>query len=637
MKRPIWLFSMDTEQFSSPPLVTGGLVAYFLERGATADGTEIELVHFRQSEDIAEWVRRSWHGAARETAVRALQAGQAPLLGFSCYTWNVAAFLELIGTLRADVPELTVVVGGPHVQEAEEFLVSDGIDAVVLGEGESTFCELADAADRAQWAGIGGLAYRDHTGRLHRTPPRARRVDLSDLPSALDVIELRDAAGQPRYPRAAIETSRGCPFRCAFCEWGTGAIGTKMYQFPLERFRDEVERLIAGGVDDIWLCDSNFGALPEDLEKARILVDVRRRTGRPSTFATSWHKQHNARVREIVLLLHESGMLQHYNLALQTLTPLALELSHRKNLRSNQYEPIAKDMAEAGVSVATELIWGLPGDTLHEFEQHLDRLSAVFPNINIFGYTLLPGTEFYARRNEYQIDAIPVAGYGRAHGEYVVGCQSFDRDEGIEGYYLISAHILLVRGYVIPFTARYLALGGGFAVSAFLRATLRALAAEFAADLPALDLTDRMTVYENRAALYVAALRDEERAFRTIAAVLDASLRAAGITGERARHAHQVLELDRAFCPKAGPGGIRETSFDFDAVTASHFLGRMELPSPECFATVETSIAIRHVGHVGEVLVDPDGGSWMRGIAVESSGEAAGTGPETGLSASAHP
>lgn len=616
MKRPLWLFSMDTEQFSSPPLVTGALKSYFLRNGTTADATTIELVHFHRREEIGEWLHDVWRHGGSEVARRAVAAGAAPLVGFSCYTWNIAEFLALIGELRADVPQLTVVVGGPHVQSAEDFLSGDGIDAVVLGEGESTFCELVDVADRRQWERIAGLAYVDN-GRVVRTPARPRRVDLSDLPTALDVIELRDANGQPLYPRAAIETSRGCPFRCAFCEWGTGAIGTKMYQFPLERFRDEVERLIAGGVDDIWLCDSNFGALPEDLEKAKILVDVRRRTGRPSTFATSWHKQHNARVREIVLMLHESGMLQHYNLALQTLTPQALELSHRKNLRSNQYEPIAKEMAEAGVSVATELIWGLPGDNLRDFESHLDRLSAVFPNINIFGYTLLPGTEFYARRQEYRIEAIPVAGYGRAHGEYVVGCESFDRDEGIEGYFLISAHILLVRGYVIPFTARYLALGGGFGVSRFLRATLRALAAEFAVELPGIDLTDRMTVYENRAALYVAALRHEARAFATIGGVLDSSLREAGFSRQARGAAARVLDLDRAFCPRVGPGGISEFSFDFDAAAAGYHLGRMEMPPPDCFAPRPTSLAIRHPGHVGEVLIDPDGGSWMRGILVE--------------------
>jgi len=613
MKRPVWLFSMDTEQFSSPPITTGGLKAAFHAYGASAEETDVMLVHFPRREAITGWVDEVWKPRELVRAERALEAGLAPVIGLSCYTWNVAELLELIAALRASCPDLLVVAGGPHVQQPEDFLHGDGIDVIVLGEGETTFRELLDCAGRSAWPEIAGLAYLDESGAVHRTTARDRAKELDALPSALGVIELRDAEGRPLYERAALETTRGCPFKCSFCEWGTGAIGTKMYQFSIERFRSDVERLIEGGVNDIWLCDSNFGALPEDLDKARVLVDVRRRTGKPSTFATSWHKNHNARVQEIVLLMQKAGMLQHYNLALQTLTPLALELSHRKNMRSNQYEPIAKAMAEEGISIATELIWGLPGDNLADFESHLDRLAAVFPNINIFGYTLLPGTEFYRRRDEYEIDAIPVAGYGRAKGEYVVGCHTFKRDEGIEGYYLISAHILLIRGYVIPLTARLLALQGGLSVSAFLRTVLRALAREFQEDLPELDMSDRMTVYENRAALYVAMLRDEERAFAVIEGLLAEWLAARGADEAFVSQAARVLALDRAFCPRVGIGGEFESSFDFTADSVAYHLGRMELPPPESFAMTPTTLRIHHPGAVGEVLIDPDGGSWMRG------------------------
>src|SRR6185295_12966894 len=133
-------------------------------------------------------------------------------------------------------------------------------------------------------------------------------------------------------------------------------------QFGLERIRRDWETLIDGGIEDLWLSDSNFGALPEDLEKARLIVELKETRGAPRTFQTSWSKSHNSRVQEIVLTLHKAGLLQHYNLALQTLTPEALELSRRRNMRSNRYEPIAKAMAEHGVQIATELIWGLPGD-----------------------------------------------------------------------------------------------------------------------------------------------------------------------------------------------------------------------------------------------------------------------------------
>ncbi|HET8937592.1 MAG TPA: radical SAM protein [Polyangiales bacterium] len=612
MKRPVWLFSLDTEQFSAVPMTTGRLKAYFNRFGQTADECDLELVHFSMSQEIDVFLRERWDTELGARARAAVDAGLAPVAAFSIYTWNAADFLSAIAHVRASCPGIQVIVGGPHVQRAQDFLYHDGIDVVVLGEGEATFQEWLDCSDRDAWASVKGLAYLDD-GELHKTPERERFLDLDSLPSALDVIELRDAAGNPRYPRVAYETSRGCPFKCAFCEWGTGAIGTKMYQHGLVRVRSDFERLIAGGVQDIWLCDSNFGALREDLDKAKIIVELRERTGRPSTFATSWSKTHNERVQEIVLLLQRHGLLQHYNLALQTLTPLALKLSNRKNMKSNRYEPIAKAMAEQGVQIATELIWGLPGDTLAEFEQNLDRLISVFTNINIFGYTLLPGTEFFEKREEYAIQTIPVAGYGKAKGEYVVGCHTFGRDEGIEGYFLISGHIMLIRGYIMPLTARYLALRKGIPVSPLFRASLRTIAETFQAQLPHIDLRDRMSVYENRDQLYTTALAEPEKLYRALETTISDWLIQHGADTSFVDEARKVLAIDAAFCPRVGRAHLAEQAFEFAADQVAHYLNRMELPSETCFAPAPTTLRIQHPGGVGEVLKDPDGGSWFRG------------------------
>src|SRR5690554_1177566 len=100
MDRPVWLFSMDTEQFGAPPLTTGGLKASFLARGATAATTDVTLVHFSRSEAIAAWLDEVWDPRELERARRAIADGQTPVAGFSCYTWNVAEFLELIGRMR---------------------------------------------------------------------------------------------------------------------------------------------------------------------------------------------------------------------------------------------------------------------------------------------------------------------------------------------------------------------------------------------------------------------------------------------------------------------------------------------------------------------------------------------------------
>jgi hypothetical protein len=384
-------------------------------------------------------------------------------------------------------------------------------------------------------------------------------------------------------------------------------------QFSLARVRSDLERLIEGGVQDVWLCDSNFGALREDLDKARIITELRQRTGMPSTFATSWSKHHNARVQQIVLLLHEHGLLQAYTVALQTQTPLALKLSNRKNMRVNQYEPIAKSMAAHGVPVSTELIWGLPGDNLADFEQGLDRLLRVFPNINIFGYTLLPGTEFHDRRDEYRIETIPVAGYGKAKGEYVLACHTFDRMEGAEGYFLISAHILFNRGWIIPRTARLMALDARVSASRFLREVLHALARAFAPELPGLDPDDCMQVYERRAELFVAMLAKRAATFAVIRDVAVARHAEQGADAAWIARVEATLAIDEACCPRVGPAQRERIGFGFDAAAVAAPLDRMELPPDAAFDGAAFELDIEHPGGVGDVLQNPDGGSWMQG------------------------
>jgi len=608
LQRPVWLLSMDSEQFNAPPTTTAALTAYFNKYGASAADTAIELVHFQCGPEISDWLEH-WRQEELPRAEEALRAGLSPVVGFSFYTWNAAEFLALAGELKQLLPALLIVAGGPHVQQAGDYLGVDPIDVIFLGEAEVSFQEFLDCSDPADWNGIAGLAFLVDSAVV-TTAPRERCRELERFPSPLTVLQLTDDAGKPRYESIAYETSRGCPFKCAFCEWGTGAIGSKMYQWPLQRIREDWEAIVAAGIRNIWLADSNFGALKLDRAKAELIVELKHRTGLPLSFATSWSKKHSRQVQEIALLLHRNRLLPHYQLALQTLTPEALRLSNRQNMDSNEYEPIAKSMAEQGVPIAAELIWGLPGDNLGDFERNLDRLLATFPNINIFGYTLLPGTEFHARREEYRIEAIPVAGYGKAKGEYVVGCHSFGRDEGEEGYFLISAHILLVHGHIMPLTTRLLALQGEVPVSPLLRQMLRALVELARPALAGIDLDDRMAVYEQRDRIYLASLARPDTLYRTLADILARHCRDHGHDPEAAL---QALQLDAALCPRQGDEQLLHAEFDFDANAVFRALAAMEPSPPPASIAGECTLRIRHPGGVGDILHGADGGSWLAG------------------------
>jgi len=617
-KRPVLLFSMDSEDFSAPPTATGGLKAFYRQYGKRYHETDIQLVHFLTADEITPW-KDKWLSQHHPQFVEAVKQGLNPVVGFSFYTWNAAEFLDLIVFIKKSLPSITVIAGGPHVQQPEDYLFDDPIDLIILGEGEASFQEVMDSESMEQWPAIDGLAYLNLASELITTNPRKREIELDKLPSALEVIDLCDAEGKPLYSSIAYETSRGCPFKCAFCEWGTGALGTKMYQYSLERVKKDWDYIVASGIENIWLADSNFGALKEDLFKAQYIVELKNNTGLPKTFATSWSKKHSPRVQEIVLLLNENGLLPHYQLALQTLTPLALELSNRSNMSANKYEPIAKEMSEQGVPIAAELIWGLPGDNLRDFETNLDQLLKTFPNINIFGYTLLPGTEFYRKRKEYRIESIPVAGYGKAKGEYVIGCHTFARAEGIEGYYLITSHIILNRGWIVPLTMRYLSLQGEIRVAQLLRHILADLLANFKPELVRINIYDKMDTYEARALIYLQLIAHLQKCYDVIRDSLVAGLRQQGAGSTLIATALKLLQIDEALCPRTGNQKHFTANFSFNAPGVLRKLEAMELPDSSFFDSVPHSMEIKIPGGVGEYLLDPDGGSWMKGEVICTS------------------
>ena len=618
MNRPVWLLSMDSEQFNAPPTTTAALTSYFKKYGASAQHTDITLQHFIDTEAMQDWLA-DWTKESLPVAVAALKSGLEPLVGFSFYTWNAAEFLALCRELKTLLPELLIVAGGPHVQQMEDYLGIDPIDVIFIGEAEVSFQQFLDCPDRDHWKDIAGLSYLQD-GTIVETPKRERCKELDQFPSPLDVLTLIDDSGAPLYESISYETSRGCPFKCAFCEWGTGAIGSKMYQWSMHRISADWNKIVAAGIKDIWLADSNFGALKQDLEKAELIVALKKKTGLPLSFATSWSKAHTPQVQEIALMLHRSQLLPHYQLALQTLTPEALRLSNRQNMSSNQYAPIAKRMSELNVPIAAELIWGLPGDTLPEFEKNLDQLLATFPNINIFGYTLLPGTEFYRRRDEYKIEAIPVAGYGKAKGEYVVACHSFNRDQGEEGYFLISAHILMVHGHIMPLTTRLLALRAQVAVSPLLRDCLRAIISHFRDHIEGINLDDRMSVYEGRNSIYLLALTHREELFEILFDVVQQHHKVLNLDPTAAL---QTLALDAALCPRSGGEQTLHCHFDFDAAATIKALSAMELAEHTDKPEEDVQLTIKHPGGIGEILFVADGGSWLKGVIDSSASETA--------------
>jgi radical SAM superfamily enzyme YgiQ (UPF0313 family) len=142
------------------------------------------------------------------------------ILACSVFLWSYPFMLEVAARTKEDDPRRVIVFGGPsarpvmleHEPHRER---SAFVDVLVINEGELSFCEIVALADRSpeQLAGIAGIALR--AGGGWRETAARPLGDLNELasPYAMDLI--------PRGGLGVLQTYRGCPFTCSFCEWGT--------------------------------------------------------------------------------------------------------------------------------------------------------------------------------------------------------------------------------------------------------------------------------------------------------------------------------------------------------------------------------------------------------------------------------
>jgi anaerobic magnesium-protoporphyrin IX monomethyl ester cyclase len=179
-----------------------------------------------------------------------------------------------LAAIRQAAPEATAVLGGPGFTQAAATLIErHPFDFGVQAEAEITFPELLSKLDRP--AGVPGLWYRDDAGRVAFSG-EAPLPDFSALPSPR-----RDLVDWEIYRKAetrggivldvGVETTRGCPRRCAYCNYPK-LNGRVLRKKPPEVVADEVEALVRDfGVRQFTFTDSRFN---EDPAHARAVCEA---------------------------------------------------------------------------------------------------------------------------------------------------------------------------------------------------------------------------------------------------------------------------------------------------------------------------------------------------------------------------
>ncbi len=347
----------------------------------------------------------------RERLIEALAKLKDPyLVAFSCNIWNIEFNKALAKQLKQKYPACLVVFGGHSVGNVTSLLEEEAeIDILTFGEGEPVFPQLLKQLAKGDLQQVDSIAYRKD-GAIVRTPT-ACVGDLSDYPSPY-MMGVFDQIVQER-PTAEfstiLETNRGCPYSCAFCDW---THGRKMRFFPAEKIKAEILWMAQHKIEFCYCVDSNFGMFPRDLALIDFIVETKKEYGFPKIFRTNYEKNCTDRVFQICNTLNSVGMDRGATISYQTLSPAALRNIGRENLTLEHFSELLHKYNEAGVATYSELILGFPGETYESFCRGICTLLEQGQHSSLFVYLceLLPNAAMsdpdYIKR--HQIRSIKV-------------------------------------------------------------------------------------------------------------------------------------------------------------------------------------------------------------------------------------
>lgn len=330
----------------------------------------------------------------RENILAGLLADEPDVVAFSVYLWNRRETLELVDALAVVRAELRIVLGGPEVSfdGPELFARHPGLSALVRGEGEIPLRALLEAWRRgAEPAGIPRIL-RGAGRELSEGPDGPLLDPLDELPSPFrkGLVDLH--RGFVYY-----ETSRGCPYACAFC---MSALDRRVRSFSMERIRADLSLLMASETPKIKLVDRTFNYHPDRSREilAFILAHNRR---------SHFHFEIGAHLLdEATLQLLETvpdGMFQ-FEIGVQSTLPQTLAAIGRQAPLDRLLENVRRLRSRGNIHLHLDLIAGLPGEGFGDFLASIDRVAALRPHhLQIEPVKLLPGAPLRLRAREFGI------------------------------------------------------------------------------------------------------------------------------------------------------------------------------------------------------------------------------------------
>ena len=395
---------------------------------------------------------------------------------FSNYMWSHEYNRGLSAAVKAADPKNLTIHGGPSAPKYEEachryMLANPHVDVVVRGEGEATLVELLQALAKGQGiealGEVPGLTFqtgRGPTHRLVRTSERHRLAAMDELPSPYLSGMFNHYGG--KVVAAILESNRGCPYACTFCDWGS-ATQQKIRSFDLERVKAEIDWIGQQRIRVLWIADANFGIFKRDVEIAEHVAATKAKYGYPREVVVNYPKNATEKIAEIVKIFARAGICSQGIISIQTTDPDTLAVIRRDNIKTKKYDELGDIFRRENLPLSTDLMIGLPGATVKSFKGDLQYYFDDDVGVKAYRTQLLPNAPMsdpdYLRENDIQVDA----------QQYLVSTSSYSTADLGEMMELWSAFDIADGYAVLRYVARFLQWEHGIAATDFIHALVR--------------------------------------------------------------------------------------------------------------------------------------------------------------------
>ncbi len=334
-----------------------------------------------------------------ERLAQRVKAFNPDVAGIGVTTMTVLDALAAARTVKAADKTVKVVFGGPHVHLfPKETIAFQEVDCLVLGEGERSFAELLDKMDKpSALKKIPGLVFREKNKIIHTGNPKSIE-DLDSLPfpaRRLTPYKKYNSLLAARNPMTTMFTSRGCPFKCAFCD--RPHLGRRFRSRSPANVVREIEQCLGMDIHDFLIYDDTFTVIRQRVidicdmiinRRLDISFDIRSRVDTVD--------------EDMLDRLARAGCRGiHYGVEAGTEKVLKIL---NKGIDIDRVTRVFKATNKRNIPVLAYFMIGNPGETLQDVKQTFRVMKKLNPDyVHLTMLTPFPGTEIYAMALEQGI------------------------------------------------------------------------------------------------------------------------------------------------------------------------------------------------------------------------------------------